>query len=61
VALPTLLFFAGVLLHAWVGIRDVVIDYVHAAALRLCVLSLVGALLLVCGFWVADILLTVMQ
>lgn len=30
-----LLGAAAVLLHAWVGVRDVVLDYVHPPALRL--------------------------
>ncbi|CAK0751158.1 hypothetical protein CCP4SC76_2210002 [Gammaproteobacteria bacterium] len=34
------------LLHAWVGIRDVVIDYVPRLALRLLLLTLFGFLLL---------------
>jgi succinate dehydrogenase / fumarate reductase membrane anchor subunit len=61
VALPTLLFFAALLLHAWVGIRDVIIDYIRSAALRLLALGLVGVALLGCGFWVTEILLMVMQ
>ena len=61
VAVPMLLFFTGLLLHAWVGIRDVIIDYVHWPALRLFKLSLTGLALLACGFWVTNILLAVMQ
>ena len=43
-AVSTTLFALAVLLHAWVGIRDVLIDYVHAVWLRL---SLMGAFALV--------------
>jgi succinate dehydrogenase / fumarate reductase membrane anchor subunit len=39
----TLLFFAALLLHAWVGLRDVVLDYVHPLALRLAVLGVIAA------------------
>ena len=45
------LFFLSLLLHAWIGIRDVVIDYVHPLAIRLVVLSLVALVLLASGFW----------
>jgi len=61
VALPMLLFFTGMLLHAWVGIRDVIIDYIHSPTLRLFKLSLAALALAACGFWVANILLTVMR
>lgn len=60
-ALPLLLFFAALLLHAWVGIRDVIIDYIHSPSRRLFILTLAGLMLLACGFWVTNILLTVMR
>ncbi len=37
------LFVAALLLHAWVGLRDVAMDYVHPLALRIALLALVGA------------------
>ena len=33
------LFFLALLLHAWIGVRDVVIDYVHNFSARLTVLT----------------------
>ena len=39
------LFVAGLLLHAWIGLRDVVIDYVRPLWVRLTVLALIAALL----------------
>ena len=51
------LFFLALLLHAWVGVRDVVIDYVHPPAVRLAVLILLAAGLLACGLWAARVLL----
>jgi len=32
--------------HAWIGTRDVVLDYVHVPALRIAILAIVGTLLL---------------
>jgi len=61
VALSMMLFFVSLLIHAWVGIRDVIIDYVHNPALRLFKLSMTGLALMVCGLWVLDILLAVMK
>ena len=53
------LFFLALLLHAWIGIRDVIIDYIHPLAIRLIVLSGVALLLIGCGFWVLRILILV--
>ncbi len=46
------LFTLALLLHAWVGIRDVLIDYVHAVWLRLSLMALVGLMLLGSALWV---------
>ncbi|HYQ71980.1 MAG TPA: succinate dehydrogenase, hydrophobic membrane anchor protein [Gammaproteobacteria bacterium] len=52
-------FVLAVLLHAWFGIRDIVLDYVHTLWLRLLLLSVVGPLLGGCGLWTLHILLPV--
>jgi succinate dehydrogenase / fumarate reductase membrane anchor subunit len=36
------LFFAALLLHAWVGVRDILLDYVHSRALRAALLVAVA-------------------
>jgi succinate dehydrogenase / fumarate reductase membrane anchor subunit len=56
VSLATLLFFASLLLHAWVGIRDVIIDYVHPTAIRLTVLTVIGFGLVGCAAWALQII-----
>ena len=48
-----LLFFVAMLLHAWVGLRDLLIDYVHFSTLRVTLLSLIGIGLIGCGLWAA--------
>ena len=52
------LLAAAVLLHAWVGVRDVVLDYVHPLALRLAVLGAAAAGLVFLGLWTALILVS---
>lgn len=59
VSISTALFFIALLVHAWVGTRDVVMDYVKPLALRFSLLSLIGLVLLACGLWVLRILLQV--
>ncbi|WP_165873551.1 succinate dehydrogenase, hydrophobic membrane anchor protein [Parasulfuritortus cantonensis] len=54
-----LLFVAALLLHAWVGLREICIDYVHPLALRLPLLFLFALAYLGCLAWAADILWSV--
>lgn len=51
------IFFVALFLHAWVGVRDVVMDYVHPVALRIAALVSLGLGLMVMAAWVARILL----
>lgn len=37
-----LLFFTALFLHSWVGLRDIVLDYVHPVGLRAIVLVVIG-------------------
>ena len=58
VSIATAVFFAALLAHAWVGVRDVILDYVHPMAFRVCVLGLLGFGLTAMGVWVMRILWT---
>lgn len=51
VALGLLVFIPMLLAHAWVGIRDVFIDYVKPIGLRVAVLSAAALVLLASGLW----------
>ena len=57
VSLAMLLFFASLLLHAWVGIRDVIIDYVHPTAIRVSLLTVIGFGLVGCAAWALKIII----
>jgi succinate dehydrogenase / fumarate reductase, membrane anchor subunit len=52
----TLLFVVSLAWHAWVGVRDILMDYVHATALRLSLQVLTLVLLAVYIGWTAQIL-----
>ena len=52
-----LVFVVAVLLHAWVGMRDILIDYVQPTALRIGLLAAVGLGLAACALWAAVVLL----
>jgi succinate dehydrogenase / fumarate reductase membrane anchor subunit len=49
-------FWLALLAHAWVGIRDVVMDYVHPMAIRVPALVVVGFGLTAIGAWALRIL-----
>jgi len=57
--IATLVFVLSILLHAWVGIRDVLIDYVWNTPLRVTVLALVALVLVACGLWASQSLILV--
>ena len=52
----TMLFFAALAYHAWVGMRDILMDYLRATALRLTAEVVVGIALVAYVVWAAAIL-----
>jgi succinate dehydrogenase / fumarate reductase membrane anchor subunit len=57
--LITLLAFAALCYHAWIGVRDVWMDYIHHTGLRLALLTGTILWLLYCLAWSAQILWSV--
>lgn len=55
----TLLFAFSLLLHAWIGVRDVLMDYVRATWLRLSLQVATIAALLIYSMWAISILWSV--
>lgn len=51
VLLAMALFFIALAIHAWIGVRDVIIDYIHPVGLRLSLLCGVGLVLLASLLW----------
>lgn len=54
--LAMLLFVLTLLVHAWIGLREILIDYVHHLLTRLGLYFLFATLYLGCLAWAADIL-----
>lgn len=57
VRLAFALFFLSLLLHAWIGMRSVFLDYLKPLWMRFLAQAVVGAGLIACAFWAAQILL----
>lgn len=54
--LATGLFILSLLVHAWVGVRDIVMDYVTHTGLRIALFAMIGLTLAGCGIWSVRIL-----
>lgn len=60
-SISTTMFFLALLLHAWVGGRDVILDYAgQSPFIRLLLLSLLGGWLIAMAIWVVRIMIGVM-
>lgn len=59
VNVTTAVFFISLMFHAWVGMRDVIVDYVKPIVLRFSFLVLLGSSLLFMGVWSIRILFSV--
>jgi succinate dehydrogenase / fumarate reductase membrane anchor subunit len=57
VAVALELGFVSLLLHAWIGVRDILIDYVHPSVVRLSLLFLFGFGLAACGLWSLQVII----
>lgn len=57
----TQLFIFLLLGHAWVGMRDIFVDYVHHMPSRFILLILISILQLVLGLWASMTLYSVVQ
>ena len=47
----------ALLMHAWVGMRDIILDYLHNTLVRMMAFTLVIVVLISSGIWAAKILL----
>ena len=56
VRVATMLFFVALLYHAWVGLRDIFMDYVKPVWVRLTLQAIVGQVLVGYLLWSAAIL-----
>jgi succinate dehydrogenase / fumarate reductase membrane anchor subunit len=54
--LATMLFLVALIWHAWIGMRDILIDYVHGYALRVATQAAVAIVLVFYVIWSASIL-----
>ena len=51
------LFYFSLLWHAWIGVRDVFVDYLHVFWVRMTAYTLLALFLIGCGLWIAKVLI----
>lgn len=56
-AITLWLFIIAILIHAWVGMRDIAIDYIKPIAIRVSVLTAFAFFLIACGLWASRVLI----
>jgi succinate dehydrogenase / fumarate reductase membrane anchor subunit len=59
VNIALILFILAILLHAWVGIRDIVMDYITSVYVRYVLLISFALVIIGMGFWVLRTLIMV--
>lgn len=59
--IATGLFFFSILYHAWVGVRDILIDYIHWTSIRFLLWIVITLALVSLGLWVSMILYSVVK
>lgn len=59
VSMAIAVFFVALLAHAWVGLRDVMMDYIPSIALRAASLALLAVALFAILAWVVTILVRI--
>ena len=56
VRLGTFLFLMSLIVHAWIGVRDILMDYIKPTGVRLACQVVVILVLIVCAAWSVQIL-----
>ncbi len=53
------IFIVTLLFHAWIGLRDIILDYIHPIWIKMLVMTAVVLMLVASGFWFLRALLLV--
>lgn len=61
ILITTMLFYAAVFVHAWVGVRDILVDYVKPAGLRFTLLIALAFALLAMSLWVLIVVISLVK
>jgi succinate dehydrogenase / fumarate reductase membrane anchor subunit len=55
--IASIIFYAALFIHAWVGVRDILVDYVNPSGLRFILLASLAFFLIVMTLWLLIIVI----
>lgn len=59
--IATVIFYISIFIHAWVGIRDIFLDYVKPSGVRVVLLTLLAFFLIVMTVWLLIIFVSLVK
>ena len=59
--IATVIFYISIFIHAWVGIRDIFLDYVKPSSVRVILLTLLAFFLMVMTMWLLIIFVSLVK
>lgn len=59
ISISMAVFALAIAIHAWIGVRDILMDYVHCLVARLALFAIVIGMLLLCFVWMLRSLVVV--
>jgi len=61
ILIATIIFYLSLFIHAWVGIRDILVDYVKPSSVRFVFLTALALFLIVMTIWLLLIVISLVK
>lgn len=61
ILITTIIFYISIFIHAWVGVRDILVDYVKASSVRFVLLAALAFFLIVMTTWLLIIVISLVK
>jgi len=61
IMIATVLFYVSLFIHAWVGVRDILVDYAKPSSVRFILLTLLALFLIVMTLWLFIIFISLVK
>lgn len=59
--IATVLFYVALFVHAWVGVRDILVDYAKPSSVRFILLTLLALFLIIMTIWLLIIFISLVK
>ncbi|MCK4865254.1 MAG: succinate dehydrogenase, hydrophobic membrane anchor protein [Gammaproteobacteria bacterium] len=61
ILISTVIFYLSLFIHAWVGVRDILVDYAKPSSVRFILLTVLALFLLVMATWLLLIVISLVK